>query len=96
MSNNTEKPTFDEVLALRNRCIQNAVALKPVLEIFNADVNQFYEIMRWQGVDCSEAEYGSLFENFVWHFENEHIEAAAERLLKFVSLLSQQAPASTK
>lgn len=41
MSNGAQKPTFDEVLELRTRCIQDAVALKPVLETFNADVNQF-------------------------------------------------------
>lgn len=59
-----DKKQYQDAAALRKRCVAQASTLQEQLKSFAKDVNDFYEIMRWQGVDCSEETYEALFKNF--------------------------------
>lgn len=79
------KASYPKAQELRHRCTESAAQLRTQLSSFKVDILAFYEMMRWQGVDCSEEEYEHLLENLIHEFESCNVEYALNQLERFLS-----------
>lgn len=78
------KAHYQIMIALRESCEQQMAALKEPMESLAKDLQEFYEIMRWEGVECSDGQYDQLYENFIYPYEEGRIDEAMENICKFL------------
>lgn len=58
----------------------NAIEL---LEKIKKNSSEFYNLMRWEDLGCSQEEYERLYGNFIYQYEENNIEQCLEVLILF-------------
>lgn len=76
---------YEQAKRLRELSVEIAKDLQEPLTSLKHNLEQFYELMRWHDLECSNDEYNELFENIVYEYENNDIDGSLENLLGFLS-----------
>lgn len=69
---------------LRAEFEKDAKDLIPKLTKLKGELVGYYELMRWENLDCTDEQYHKLYDNCVYPYEENEIDYLIEKLILFL------------
>ncbi len=66
---------------LKQQSLKDIKAILPKLEKLKHELEDFYNLMRWSKLNCSEEEYSQLYDGIVYPYEEDDINGLMEELI---------------
>lgn len=80
---------YEKALQLRQTCKEKAAAILPQLEELSKSMAEFYEIVRYKDLGCTDKQYSALYEDFVYEYEKGSIEFAMRKMTEFCKQINK-------
>jgi hypothetical protein len=74
---------FEKAKELRNTIETDCKNAIELLEKIKKNSSEFYNLMRWENLGCSQEEYEKLYGNFIYPYEENNIQECLEILIQF-------------
>lgn len=75
---------YNRAKKLRSDFEKDAKEIIPKLNKIKAELVEYYEIMRFYNLECSEEQYSKLYDNCVYPYEENNIDYMIEKLILFM------------
>lgn len=72
---------YNRAKSLRQQSLKDIKAILPKLEKLHIELEEFYNLMRWSKLNCSEVEYSELYDGLVYPYEEEDVHGLLEELI---------------
>ena len=69
---------------LRSDFEKDAKELLPKLTKVKKELEEYYELMRWHNLECSEEQYSKLYDNCLYPYEENNIDYIIDKLIVFL------------
>lgn len=70
---------------LKSEFEKDAKDLIPKLNKLKRELAEYYDLMRWHRLDCTEEQYSKLYDNCVYPYEESNIDYVIEKLVLFLN-----------
>ena len=74
---------FEKAKELRKTIETDCINTVEILKKIKKDCSEFYNLMRWENLGCSQEEYERLYGNFIYPYEENNIQECLEILIEF-------------
>ncbi len=76
---------YYKVKKLRSDFEKDAKEVIPKLNKIKSELEEYYDLMRWHNLECTEEQYAKLYDNCLYSYEDKSIDYILEKLVLFLN-----------